>query len=200
MEKTLTASSHKCRAFYYKAEGVPIIFLHGLSYTIEVWQRIKITDHLIEKKIPFIALDMPYGIKSQCQPKTQDPQTNINFISETFKKVFGQTTPILVGASLGGYIALKYATQFPVKGLLLVAPAHSLDDEDLIRSYEGFDFPTRIVWGSLDSLISGEEIRTLTDKLPNSKMLVYKDAAHSAYQDRPKWFIRDLLELYARIE
>jgi len=200
MEKRLIAAGCRCQAIYNKSPGIPIIFLHGLSYTIEIWQEINLIAALIEKQVPFLALDMPYGFKSQCQPKTRNIQTNVDFAFEAFTKVFGQTIPLVVGASLGGYIALKYAERFPVKGLLMVAPANSLDDKELVKSYERFDFPVRVVWGSFDSLISGEEMRTLTDRLPNAKMLVYQGAAHSAYQDRPAWFIHDLFELYAGLE
>jgi len=107
--------------------------------------------------------------------------------------------PVLVGASIGGYIALNYAARFPVRGLLLVAPAHALE-ENLLKAYARFNFPVRIIWGAQDSVISGEEMRTLADKLPNAKMLVYNGAAHSAYRDQPEWFKRDLLELYAIAE
>lgn len=176
------------------------MFLHGLSYTIAVWQRIGVTELLEEKHVPFLALDMPYGLKSQCQPKSRDPKVNVNFAAEAIKTVFGSEAPVLVGASLGGYIALHYAATHPVKGLFLVAPAHAFDDEDLVSAYKQFKFPVRIVWGSQDSVISGEEMRTLTDRLPSAKMLVYSGAAHSAYQDEPQWFKRDLLELYANAE
>lgn len=197
LEKTLNLASCKCQALYHKAPGVPIVFLHGLSYTINIWQRIGVTEALLEKNVPFLALDMPYGIKSRCQPKTRDIQTNINFAAEAIKSFFGETAPVVVGASLGGHIALNYAAHFPVKGLFLVAPAHPFEKTDIVKAYDHFSFPVRIVWGSMDSLISGEEMRALTDKLPKAKMLVYNGAAHSAYQDKPEWFKRDLLELYA---
>jgi pimeloyl-ACP methyl ester carboxylesterase len=70
----------------------------------------------------------------------------------------------------------------------------------LLQVYKNFNFPVRIVWGSLDSVISGEEMRTLTEKLPSAKLLVYNGSAHSAYQDQPEWFKHDLLELYATVE
>jgi pimeloyl-ACP methyl ester carboxylesterase len=199
LEKTLNVASHKCQALYYTASGVPIVFLHGLSYTINVWQRISVTERLIEKHVPFLALDMPYGLKSQCQPKTRNVEANLAVVAEAVKNVFGSAVPVLVGASIGGHMALRYAARFPVKGLLLIAPARALE-EDLVQVYKGFNFPVRIIWGSQDSIISGEEMITLADKLPNAKLLVYNGAAHSAYQDQPEWFKRDLLELYAMAE
>ena len=199
MEKTLSAAGHKCQALYFAAPGVPIVFLHGLSYTIDIWQRIGVTELLIEKRVPFLALDMPYGLRSKCQPKTRNPEANVAVAAEAVKNVFGSAVPVLVGASIGGNIALRYATRFPVKGLLLIAPARALE-EDLVQSYGKFNFPVRIIWGSQDNFISGEEMRTLSDKLPNAKLLVYNGASHSAYKDQPELFKRDLLELYATAE
>jgi pimeloyl-ACP methyl ester carboxylesterase len=200
LEKTLNVANCKCQVIYHKAPGIPIVFLHGLSYTISVWRRIGIIETLIEKNVPFLALDMPYGVKSRCQPKTRDSQTNIKFAAEAIKSIFGETAPVVVGASLGGHIALNYAARYPVKGLFLVAPARPFEEVHLVEAYGRFNFPVRIVWGSMDSLISGEEMRALTDKLPKAKMLVYNGAAHSAYQDKPEWFKRDLLELYVIAE
>jgi len=199
MEKTLTAAKHKCQALYYAAPGTPIVFLHGLSYTLDIWEQIGVTELLTEKHVPFLALDMPYGLRSKCQPKTRNPETNVSVAAEAVKRLFGSTVPVLVGASIGGHIALRYATRFPVKGLLLVAPSRALT-EDLLQSYENFSFPVKIIWGSQDNVISGEEMRTLSDKLPNAKLLVYIGASHSAYKDEPEQFKRDLLEFYANAE
>jgi len=199
MEKTLNLAGHKCQTITHSSPGVPIIFLPGLSYTADIWKRIGVTDLLIEKLIPFLALDMPYGLKSNCEPKTRNPETNVQVVSEAVQSVFGSVVPILVGASLGGYIALMYASKFPVKGLLLIAPAHALMD-DLVESYGKFRFPVRIIWGTRDNIISGEEMRTLADKMPNAKLLVYKDASHSAYLSQPDLFKRDLLEFYSHPE
>ena len=199
MEKTLTAADHKCQALYYTAPGIPIVFLHGLSYTIDVWQRISVTELLIEKRVPFLALDMPYGLRSKCQPKTRNAEANLAVAAEAVQSIFGSAAPVLVGASIGGHIALRYAARFPVKGLLLIAPARALE-EDLLQSFGKFNFPVRIIWGSQDNIISGEEMRTLAGKLPNAKLVFYDGAGHSAYKDEPERFKQDLLELYASAE
>jgi pimeloyl-ACP methyl ester carboxylesterase len=198
-EKNLQSAGHKCKAIVNHAAGVPVVFLHGLSYTREVWQRIGITELLKEKHVPFLALDMPYGLKSECVPKTRDAQKNVSVAREAIESTFGKENPVLVGASVGGNIALNYAARFPVKGLLLVAPARALE-ETLTQSYGNFKFPVRIIWGSEDNIISGEEMRTLSDKLPNAKLVTYEGAGHSAYINQPDRFKRDLLELYAAAE
>jgi pimeloyl-ACP methyl ester carboxylesterase len=199
LEKKLNIASHQCNAFYYTARGIPIVFLHGLSYTSEIWQRIGVTDLLMQKRIPFLALDMPYGMKSQCQPRTRVDQKNIEVANEAVKSIFGSAVPVVVGASIGGHMALKYAAKFPVKGLFLVAPARALAP-DMTQEYSQFNFPTTIVWGSEDNIIASEEMRALSDKLPNAKLIIYDNASHSAYKDNPDKFKRDLLEFYANIE
>ena len=145
----LTFAGFKCQALYSKGKGgTPIVFLHGLTYDIGVWQRIKILDALQEKQIPFLALDMPYGAKSQCEPKTHDPKANIALLSEAIRSLFGGEAPVLVGASLGGYIALHYAAKYPVKGMLLVAPAYAFRDNDIVLKYMSFHFPVRVIWAT----------------------------------------------------
>jgi len=199
LEKTLTAANHKCRVLYNVASGVPIVFLHGLSYTADIWQHIGLTQLLIEKHISFLALDMPYGMRSQCQPKTRSPQKNIDFAKEAIQTIFSAEIPLLVGVSIGGNIALRYAMQFPVKGLLLIAPARALEP-GLVQSYSNFSFPTTMVWGTEDNIVASEDMRALADKLPNAKLVVYDGANHSAYKDQPDRFKHDLIELYAKVE
>jgi pimeloyl-ACP methyl ester carboxylesterase len=198
-EKNLNIANHKCKAFIHNAAGVPVMFLHGFSYTSSIWQRISVTKLLTEKHVPFLALDMPYGLKSECQPKTHDTEVNVTVAHEALQNVFGSETPLIVGASAGGHIALKYAAQFPVKGLLLVAPARALE-ENLLQSYSKFKFPTLIIWGSEDKIVSGEDMRTLADKLPHAKLSVYQGAGHSAYIEQPERFKQELLELYVSAE
>jgi pimeloyl-ACP methyl ester carboxylesterase len=198
LEKTLNAAGYKCPVLYYTSTGLPIVFMHGLSYTADIWQRIGVLDLLKKKKVPFLALDMPYGLKSKCQPKTRSPEKNIEYVNEAVKVVFGDAVPVLVGASIGGNMAIRYAAKFPVKGLLLVGPARVLEPD--LEIYGKFKFSTIIIWGSQDTIVASEEMRVLADKLPNAKLIVYDGAGHSAYKDQPDRFKRDLLELYANVE
>jgi predicted esterase len=73
-------------------------------------------------------------------------------------------------------MALNYAVQYPVKGLLLTSPYRSLE-EPMLSSYSKFQFPVHIIWGSEDNIVPEEELRTLTDKLPTPNSSPTKAAA-----------------------
>jgi len=200
VEKKLNLNGYKCPLLVNKIPGIPIVFLHGLSYSTEIWQRIGITDLLDAKRVPYLALDMPYGEKNLCKPKTRDVEKNTTLIYEAIKNIFDDPLPpVLVGASIGGNMALHFASKYPVKGLVLIGPARALE-ENLTKNYNDFKFPSIIIWGSEDHIIASEDMRTLSDKLPNSKLITYYDAKHAAYKDKPDQFKRDLLELYIKAE
>ena len=128
MEKTLDFAGYKCSTLHYSASGVPIVFLHGLSYTAEIWRRIGITELLIQKKIPFLALDMPYGLKTKCQPKTRNPTINIAIVAEAVKTLFGLAKPVLVGASIGGRMALKVCNDVSNRGFIFDCASQRLGE------------------------------------------------------------------------
>jgi hypothetical protein len=82
LEKTLTAAGYRVLILHYTAPGVTAFF-HTLIYTSDIWRRIGVLD-LPAKTRAFLALDMPYGIKSQCQPRTRSPE-NVAFVNEVVK-------------------------------------------------------------------------------------------------------------------
>jgi pimeloyl-ACP methyl ester carboxylesterase len=198
-EKTLTLANHECRAIINPGSGIPVVFLHGYSYTSEAWQRTNVLDMLSEKHVPFLALDMPYGAHSHCHPHSRSVEANVNVIKDALRTVFASSSPILVGASVGSHMALQFAARYPVKGLLLVG-AVRVFEEKLVKAYSRFTFPVRLIIGSEDNIASAEDLRTLAGKLPDGKLKVYDGVGHSAYLGDPEKFKHDLLELYAQTE
>lgn len=198
-EKTLTLANHECRAIINPGSGVPVVFLHGYSYTAEAWQRTNVFELLGEKRVPFLALDMPYGAHSHCHPHSRSVEANVAVIKDALRTVFASSPPILVGASVGSHMALQFAARYPVKGLLLVG-AVRVFEEKLVQAYSRFSFPVRLIIGSDDNIASAEDLRTLAGKLPDGKLTVYDGVGHSAYLGNPEKFKHDLLELYAQAE
>ncbi len=200
IEKKLRIKDRECQVFASKDVGTPIMFLHGFSYNSDIWRRTGTLKVLIERKIPFLALDMPYGKKSVCVPKSSDVETNEIFAFEAFKSEFGvETSLVIVGASLGGYIALRYAARRHVKALMLISPTRT-GQQELVEAYSRFNFPVRIVWGSRDIIVSERDLREMAGRLPNAKISVYEGAGHSAYKDQPEKINRELLEIYAQVK
>ncbi len=194
VEKTITVDNHTCRALVSTKPGVPLVFLHGYSFTSDIWKEIGVLSFLKEQRIPFIALDLPYGAKSQCHPKTQAPHVNVGVLRQALSAFFGDEGVFLVGASLGGYMALHYATQHPVKGLLLIAPVHSTESV-LTQQYSNLSNIT-LIYGSTDTIVSFQEMKNLAHQLPNANLLVYEGAGHPAYLHNPKRFLEDLITAY----
>ena len=172
-----------------KGKGTPIIFLHGYMYTSDVWNEIGLLRILEQRNIPFKAIDMPYGKISECCPKTSTAELNVDLVAS----VAGRD-PVIVGASLGGYIALKYSMSYPVKGMLLAAPVMSLQEE-LTRHYNRLDSKISIVYGDSDNIVPVNEMKKLSG-LFGIDLKVYKNAEHPAYLDYPERFNQDVLDLY----
>jgi len=181
-----------CRVISSKKAGPAMIFLHGYMFTSEIWDQIGMLAALEEKDISFTALDMPYGHHSDCEPKSPAPEDNIDVV----KEMAGQND-ILVGASMGGNIALHYAVDHPVGGLVLIAPVRSLS-EDLVNKYKDANFPVLIIYGENDAIVPKNEMEALSGKL-NAPLHVYENAGHPAYQDLPDRFISDVVAFYQKL-
>ncbi|ABN70602.1 conserved hypothetical protein [Staphylothermus marinus F1] len=198
IEESYNVGKYRCRIIYNSVPGLPIVFLHGYSFTSDVWRDIGVLDKLEEEKIPFIAIDMPYGARSICSPHTRSVDENLFVLKEIYRGVFGSLKPLIVGASLGGYIALRYALEKPVAGLFLIAPAHALEKE-LVKKYRSLSVPTIIIWGSRDRIVKREEMEKLSQLL-EAKLLIYDKAGHPAYLDYPDKFINDLLSFHKALK
>ena len=188
-EEKISLLNFTCRIIKNEKEGIPVIFLHGYIFTSDVWNEINALKHLEKNNIPFIALDMPYGQKSICEPKSSDPEINVKIV----EKIVKNRKPVIVGASIGGYIALKYSIKNPVLGLVLIAPVRSLEKE-MIKHYP-LNAKVLIIYGEEDKIVSLKEMEKLVSLL-KAKFVIYKNSGHPAYLSQPEKFKNDLLNFY----
>ena len=175
-----------CRVISGTGEGPTLVFLHGFMFTGEIWNQIGLFPALEEKRIPFTAVDMPYGHHSECEPASSDPEDNITVVSQ-----IAGDRDIVVGASIGGNIALRYAVDHPVRGLILIAPVRTLQD-DLVKKYDELNVPVLIIYGENDNVVPKNEMEALSGRL-NASLRIYDGAGHPAYKDLPERFNTDII-------
>lgn len=176
---------------------VPVVLLHGFSFTSDVWSEIGLLQALCKNGIPFVAPDMPYGMNVKRSFKSRDPGKNVEALADALRAL-GLSEVYIVGASLGGYIALRYAVaKDSVRGLTLIAPVNSLE-ESIIAYFKGNPVPVQVIYGSNDTIVSRSEMEEFT-RLVSGELIVYEDAPHPAYLKYPGRFIADVVKHYNRV-
>ncbi len=192
-----SSATYGCKYVFSDGTGRPIILLHGYSFTYQVWMEIGLLDALKREDIPFLALDMPYGRSNSCKEKISSTEENIKYVRRMLLDKFGEEVPVLIGASLGGYNALRYGMQYEVLGLILIAPVWSTRG-DILEVYKEKNIPILLIYGDKDTIVDLEEMEKFRDEVPNVELKIYPDAGHPAYLDRPQEFIGDVLEFYSK--
>jgi len=176
---------------------IPIILLHGYSFRGKIWVDIGLITKLEERGIDYAAPDMPYGKLTSCTKKTRNIEVNVRAVETIMTIFFPGRIPIILGASLGGRIALYYAVKHKVAGLFLASPAIKENERvwDLLKR---INIPVIIIRGSKD-FIPKETHEKLAHKL-DAKLIEYDNSGHAMYLNKPEKFITDLLEFYERVK
>ncbi len=187
----------ECPILYNPPIGdtLPVILLHGYSFTGETWREVGVLDALEKEGISYAAPDMPYGKRTGCTKKSRSLLLNLRAVEEAVS-LLGGSPPLIVGASLGGRIALYYAAGHEVKGLLLASPAVR-DDEEIWELLRRIRVPVMIIRGSRD-FVPPRTHESLARKL-GARLVVYEGAGHVLYRDKPGLFIEDLLNFYTLV-
>ncbi len=186
----------ECPVTYSEDAGraeIPVILLHGFNFNRRIWIETGIARILDAKEIPFLMPDMPYGRKTACTKRTRNLDVNVEAVREVSKLMPGGKPPIIVGASIGGRVALYYAARYPVKGLLLASPAVK-DGEDIWKYIKLIRSPAVILRGARD-FIPLRIHRKLAEKL-GARLIVYEGAGHAMYLSDPERFADDVEVFY----
>jgi pimeloyl-ACP methyl ester carboxylesterase len=110
-----------------QGEGAPIVMIHGLAASLHDWDFL--TPPLVNSGYQACALDLLGHGESDHPPRIEDyTAENVFLHMAAWVEALGLREPaVLVGHSLGGYLALDYALRFPdhVRLLILVNPFYS---------------------------------------------------------------------------
>jgi len=174
-----------------------VVFLHGYSFNIDTWLEINAIDST-SKLAKVWAFDMPYGIKSRSDKiYATDRSVYAKFLARLLS-VFNIRRPVLVGASIGGKVVLRFlASGGEALGAVVIGPT-GLGDRSLLESLKRVKAPILGIWGSEDRISpisNAERLREVT----GARIAILDGAGHPAYLDRPREFKAILLEFLASL-
>ena len=101
-------------AYEEHGAGVPVVFLHGLTFNRATWH--PVIEHL-GTDVRSIAVDLPgHGETPGPPPTWHEIVADVHVLCERV----GAERPVLVGHSISGGLAAFYAAEYPVRGLVIV--------------------------------------------------------------------------------
>jgi len=117
-------------SFRAEGRGMPLVLLHGYLEAAEVWEPLaeKLFDHF-----RVIAVDLPGHGESEVRGDTH----TMEFLARAVRAVLsdaGEERIMLIGHSLGGYVALAFAEMFPdlLAGYVLFASHPHADTPEAV--------------------------------------------------------------------
>jgi pimeloyl-ACP methyl ester carboxylesterase len=119
-------------AFEQRGAGVPVVFLHGLTFNRTTWQ--PIVDRLGDS-VHSIAVDLP------AHGTTGGPPCGLDGVVRRVRALvdnLGVERPLLVGHSMSGAIASLYATEHPARGAVIIDNSPDIRPfAELVQRLEG---------------------------------------------------------------
>lgn len=112
--------------FVSEGHGTPVVLIHGLAASLHDWD--SLMPDLVATGYSTYALDL---LGHGDSPKPPDPAYQMAWLVDHFVAWINglrlAEPPVLIGHSLGGYVALEYARRYPehTRGLVLVDPFYS---------------------------------------------------------------------------
>lgn len=109
-------------------DGNAIVFLHGFLESSKIWNEFR---QKLENKFRILTIDLPGHGGSSCLAETH----TMDLMAEEIRnilEILGINKVVLVGHSLGGYVALAFAKKFKrfVKGIVLLHSHAGADSEE----------------------------------------------------------------------
>ncbi len=167
-----------------------ILFLHGFSFTSGDWERIKAMNHFADLGYNVYAPDYPGFGKSEKNENfsvERGELENARLFAQTFMEFHNIKKYSILGASMGGGMAVLGALNFPesVEEMILVGPAW-VNSSMLMK----LEMKTLFIWGENDNVVPYDELIKDIGRKTNFSYEIVKKAGHPAYLDQPEEFFK----------
>ncbi len=115
-------------------KGQPIVMLHGFTESSAIWQHFA---NSLSQSYTVVTIDLPGHGRSDCFGYVHSMEQMADLVNEVLLGM-GIDSAVIIGHSMGGYVALAFAKMFPskIKGLGLFHSTASADSEAARRNRE----------------------------------------------------------------
>jgi pimeloyl-ACP methyl ester carboxylesterase len=108
-EETCDVGNFPIHFYCAGRRGTPIVLIHGMGNSAEVWSSVILR---LRKECLVYALDLPGFGKTPAAPEGYNIATHVLYVKR-FIDALGYPRVTLVGNSLGGWIATRFAVDYP---------------------------------------------------------------------------------------
>lgn len=167
-------------------EGLPVLLLHGASFTSKTWEDIGTIEALAAAGYRVLAVDLPgYGESESTQVDR----------SQWFGQLLDGLKldkPVIVSPSMSGAFSLPLLTEEPdrVAAFVAVAPVAIARYRDKLAQIK---CPVLAIWGENDRTIPFEHADALVEAVPNARKVIVPGGSHAPYMSDAATFHGELL-------
>jgi abhydrolase domain-containing protein 14 len=166
------------------APAPTVLFLHGASFTGEVWVRTGILDHVAAGGHRAVAVDLP-GYGESDDTDLERPE----FLRELIAEVDQGAGVVVVSPSMSGTFSLPLIVSDGAAAMAGFVPVAPVGVPDFVAATSTVDgLPTLIVWGEDDDVVDRARADDLAAVLTESSVAIVPGAGHAAYDDDPTAF------------
>jgi abhydrolase domain-containing protein 14 len=175
-----------------KEDGLPVVLLHGASFSSKTWQEIGTMRKLAEAGYLVYAIDLPTFGGSE--PKKVSADVWLTQVLDTLDV----RKPVVVSPSLSGTFSLPFVTSQPerLKAFVAVAPVAIMQYQDRLNQ---ITVPVLAVWGENDRLIPLAEADLLVNSVKQGRKVVIPGGSHAPYMSDPESWHNVLLEFLSEL-
>ncbi|PSN52661.1 hypothetical protein C0J52_06029 [Blattella germanica] len=166
-----------------KSTGQSLLLLHGRNFKSETWENLGTLNVVAALGHLVVAIDLPgYGETKE----TYNGDRSKFLLSVLKTNLLNHTRPVLVSPSMSGEYAVKFVGEHSdlLSGYIPVAPvATSSVSQDALKTIK---LPTLILVGEKDTTPMAKDAPKNLRVMPNSREIIFKNAGHAAYLDKPE--------------